>query len=243
MDSDGVVYFGSTDGGLYAVSSTARPRRIESPPPPRATHSSPFCFVCARVAAATEPWPPPPRALLTQCGHTREQGALKWKFATGGAIEWSAPALGNDGTVYIGSDDHFVYAINGDGTLKWKFETKDKVNSSPVVDDQGSGSAGAYGGTVFCCSNDGNLYALGAALGELRWQYTTQASIYVGGPFVTSDAVYTGSQDSYVYALNKQDGSLKWKNAPGGAIQSRVVVTGGVVYVGSSDTFLYALTA
>lgn len=37
-------------------------------------------------------------------------GRIKWSFATGGMIV-SSPAVGNDGTVYIGSEDRCLYAL------------------------------------------------------------------------------------------------------------------------------------
>ena len=33
---------------------------------------------------------------------------------TGGAIE-SSPAIGSDGTIYVGSDDYYLYAITSTG--------------------------------------------------------------------------------------------------------------------------------
>jgi outer membrane protein assembly factor BamB len=38
-------------------------------------------------------------------------GNRKWEVATGGPISASSPALGPDGTVYVGSDDGLLYAI------------------------------------------------------------------------------------------------------------------------------------
>ena len=35
----------------------------------------------------------------------------------------SSPAIGADGTIYVGSDDGKLYAINPDGTQKWAFTT------------------------------------------------------------------------------------------------------------------------
>jgi hypothetical protein len=40
-----------------------------------------------------------------------EAQALKWKNATGGQVK-SSPTLGPDGTVYVGSYDNSIYAIN-----------------------------------------------------------------------------------------------------------------------------------
>ena len=42
-------------------------------------------------------------------------GTQKWVFPTGGIVT-SSPALGADGTVYVGSHDNNFYAINPDGT-------------------------------------------------------------------------------------------------------------------------------
>ena len=67
-----------------------------------------------------------------------------------------SPAIGADGTVYVGSDDHHLYAINPDGTLKWKFQTGYTVWSSPAI---GSDE------TVYIGSNDNYLYAIGVASG------------------------------------------------------------------------------
>ena len=77
------------------------------------------------------------------------QGNLKWSFPTGAAVH-SSPAVAN-GTVYFGSQDHKIYALDAEnGTKRWEFETGSWINSSPAVAN----------GVVYCGSNDGNLYAL-----------------------------------------------------------------------------------
>ena len=53
-----------------------------------------------------------------------EEGTLKWSFKTGGMVR-SSPAIGSDGTIYVGSDDYKLYAINPDGTEKWSFKAGD----------------------------------------------------------------------------------------------------------------------
>src|SRR5512134_252340 len=65
--------------------------------------------------------PPTPTAIAPLEEGTR---APLWTFATQGEI-WGSPAVA-DGTVYIGSDDHFLYAVDtASAQLKWKFETGD----------------------------------------------------------------------------------------------------------------------
>ncbi len=51
-----------------------------------------------------------------------QAGTMKWSFLTGGWVD-SSPALGVDGTVYAGSFDGSLYAINPGGTQKWAFQT------------------------------------------------------------------------------------------------------------------------
>ena len=43
---------------------------------------------------------------------------LKWSYTTGDQM-FSSPAIGADGTIYVGSWDSNVYAINPGGMLEW----------------------------------------------------------------------------------------------------------------------------
>ena len=53
-------------------------------------------------------------ALLALClplmGAEKKSGTVLWEFETGGRVE-SSPAIGSDGTVYVGSSDKKLYAI------------------------------------------------------------------------------------------------------------------------------------
>jgi outer membrane protein assembly factor BamB len=77
-------------------------------------------------------------------------GSEKWKFVTNDFVD-SSPAIGADGTVYVGSADNNLYVVNPDGSQKWKFPTGDDVYSSPAVGSDG---------TIYVGSLDGNLYAV-----------------------------------------------------------------------------------
>ena len=66
-------------------------------------------------------------------------GTPIWEFETGGRVS-SSPAIGSDGTVYVGSDDKKLYAINGKTGVKlWEFVTGDGVSSSPAIGSDGRG--------------------------------------------------------------------------------------------------------
>ncbi|MGH2516120.1 MAG: PQQ-binding-like beta-propeller repeat protein [Ktedonobacterales bacterium] len=53
--------------------------------------------------------------------------------------------------------------------------------------------------------------------------------------------VFVGSHDGSLYALRASDGSLVWRYATGGQIESAPALAGGVVYIGSDDHTVYAL--
>ena len=77
-------------------------------------------------------------------------GELKWVFQTGGHVTPS-PAIASDGTIYVGSYDDNLYAINPDGTQKWAFRTRGDVLSSPAIGSDG---------TIYVGSHDNNFYAI-----------------------------------------------------------------------------------
>jgi eukaryotic-like serine/threonine-protein kinase len=53
---------------------------------------------------------------------------IKWQFHTGGQV-MSSPAVTAD-TVYIGSNDHFLYALDrATGAQLWKFKTESRITS------------------------------------------------------------------------------------------------------------------
>ena len=92
-----------------------------------------------------------------------DDGSILWNFATGGIVI-SSPAIGSDGTIYVGSEDWNVYAIAPDGNLKWSYTTYDGIWSSPALSDDG---------ILYIGSKDYALYALdtktGAGLAESSW--------------------------------------------------------------------------
>jgi outer membrane protein assembly factor BamB len=105
-------------------------------------------------------------------------GKLKWSFKTGGSVE-SSPAIGSDGTIYVGSNVLKLYAINPDGSLKWSFKTGDQIEmSSPAIDSDG---------TIYVGSWDDKLYAIygSGSLADTPWpmfHHDLRHSGRVGGP-------------------------------------------------------------
>ncbi len=190
-------------------------------------------------------------------------GALRWKFATRGRVT-SSPTVAA-GTVYIGSFDGNFYALDAKtGKQRWQFATEgerrfsarhlhgaepaaevmpdpfDIFLSSPVVSDQ----------TVYFGSGDGNVYALHADSGALRWKFHT-GNVVHASPALADGTVYVGSWDSFFYALDAASGQERWRFKTGEdarignqvGIQSSAVMADGTVYFGCRDSHLYALDA
>lgn len=181
--------------------------------------------------------------------------AIKWKFHTAGRVI-SSPAVGN-GVIYVGSTDGNLYAIDAaSGEMKWKFATKGMVVSSPAVES----------GTVYFLSYDSNFYAVDAATGQLKWKFQTGGEkryaarhlhhmepaaeimpdtwdFFLSSPSVWNGAVYFGSSDGNIYALDANSGMLKWKFQTGDVVHSSPAIADGTLYIGSWDTYLYALDA
>jgi PQQ-like domain len=50
-------------------------------------------------------------------------GTLKWSYLTGLYVH-SSPVIGADGTIYVGSDDSYLYAITASGNISVILVTK-----------------------------------------------------------------------------------------------------------------------
>ena len=69
---------------------------------------------------------------------------------------------------------------------------------------------------------------------SLLWRYPTGEWV-VNAPTVADGAVYFGSDDNHVYALDTETGELLWRFETNDVIRSTPTVTGRAVYVGSND--------
>ena len=77
---------------------------------------------------------------------------------------------------------------------------------------------------------------------EVRWKVKTGGYVF-SSPVIAGDWLYEGSNDSCLYAIDKNTGRLGWKFRTGGAVTSTPAVAGGKVYLVSFDGKMYALDA
>jgi outer membrane protein assembly factor BamB len=155
---------------------------------------------------------------------------LKWSFTTDGSVS-SSPAIGTDGTIYIGSYDNKLYAINPDGSQKWSFTTGYPIDSSPAI---------GADGTIYVGSRDNRLYAINPD-GTQKWSFTTGYWVDSSPAIGADGTIYVGSCDNKLYAINP-DGTQKWSFTTGDIITSSPAIgADGTIYVGSWDKKLYAI--
>jgi eukaryotic-like serine/threonine-protein kinase len=169
-------------------------------------------------------------------------GSLKWKYQTGYNVS-SSPAV-FDGVVFFGSDDNNLYALDAaTGSVKWQYNAGSIFNaSSPIIDN----------GTIYIGSRAGDLLAVNVMNGQLKWKYSNpdRVSFEQTTAAVVNDMVYISGwynvstqQPGSVYALNANDGSLKWESLNGLGFTRGPAVSNGKLYIAADDGNLYALDA
>jgi outer membrane protein assembly factor BamB len=185
----------------------------------------------------------------------RQFHRVKWKFPTGDRIVSSPVA--QDKVLYFGGDDGNIYAVDSEtGRQIWKRTTGGPVPCTPAVAN----------GTVYAGSYDGKFYALNAQTGAIKWKFATegerrfeakgihglqpknqtiadQYDVFLSSPVVVQGAVYFGSGDGHLYALDAATGQLKWKFKTGDVIHASPAYADGVLFVGSWDSYFYAVDA
>ena len=133
------------------------------------------------------------------------------------------------GVIYFGEsmNRNGLYALNPNGTLKWRYQTNHVVYSSPAIGDDG---------TVYCGSHDGYLYALYPNNGTLKWKFPTNNWIRTAPCIADDGTIYVVSLDNHLYAINP-NGTLKWKTNMGHAGTSPTIGQDGTIYCGYTELF------
>jgi len=190
-------------------------------------------------------------------------GRQLWKRRTGGPVA-ATPAVAG-GVLYVGSYDGKFYALDTrTGTPLWKFATggerrfeakglhgmlpKNQTIADPF--DVYLSSPVLAGGIVYFGSGDGNVYAVDAVTGDLKWKFLTGDVVHAS-PAYADGVVFFGSWDSYFYAVDALTGKEKWRFHGGEdpvihnqvGFQSSPAVVNRVVYTGCRDSNLYAIDA
>ncbi len=146
------------------------------------------------------------------------QGTLEWFFPAPidiGTAQYSlyssSVAIGPDQTIYFGGRDSTLYALNRNGTVKWKktgFAHRYNFTGGagspavvpPVIDNQGLIYTGTD--TIFCFRSDGSVV----------WRFKNDSLGFCIRIALGKKLIFCALQDSGVLALDYQ-GNQKWFHA------------------------------
>jgi len=267
---NGVVYFGSGDGNVYALDEASGTLKWKFQTGD-VVHASP---AIADGALFIGSWDSYFYALDAATGNE------KWRFKTGedpnihNQVGIQSSAAVNDGVVYFGCRDSNLYALDAaSGQKKWAFNNQGSwVIGSPAVKD---------GKVYFATSDTSTLYAVDANSGSAVMSLKYNRWPLFSSPAIAGNMLYMGSHEGKLMAIDlaaqktawtfqtdgsiqngaaytKQDGTPKYEAAftddfyetmvigvnkmmTVGAVLSSPVVVDNVIYVGSADGNLYAL--
>ncbi len=157
---------------------------------------------------------------------------LKWAFAYPGATRARSQPVVAGNTVYVGSQDGTVYALDIDsGCVRWTFKADAEVRSGVTIEParpgDGEDRPHAYFGDFI-----GNAYALDAGDGTLVWKASLEDHPNVtitGSPKLHGDVLYVPMSSSEwasaadpayecctfrggIAAFNRTDGRMLWKS-------------------------------
>ena len=211
--SDGTIWIGSGDTNLYALNPDKSIKCAASPSFSTLT-SSPAIAPDGTVYIVD---------FFDLFAYT-SACKMKWKYRlTNITGEQATPSVGADGTIYVGSPDKNYYALNPDGTLKWKFLTGwNIIQSAPAI---------AADGTIYAASD--KLYALNPD-GTMKWSracFGTGLSS-TASPIIGADGTVYWEQAFNACAYDAS-GNLKWMSSINPSSSSNAVIApSGALYMG-----------
>ncbi|MBM3119684.1 MAG: hypothetical protein FJ006_09110 [Chloroflexi bacterium] len=223
---DGILYFGSMDGKVLAISPLARSQELPFP-------SEGEWVLRLRV--------PAPRGGMCGplgCAPTARPVTIYGTPALAGNLVYVTTYVGDSGKVLAiknlapGYDEEGIPAWN-EG--EWFYPRKEDKYIGAVV-----GGPLVVEGTLYVGSSDGNVYALDAVKGSSRWEFSTGGKIWTS-PVVKDGVVYISNYERKFFALSSADGSLLWSIELPATIASSPAVSGDKVFFGTFDSYLYAV--
>jgi outer membrane protein assembly factor BamB len=226
---EGVIYIGSSDGAIYAISADSGEQmwRLQTGV---GLPSGTGIIVESDASNAAD-----------MLGKALEQTD---QHATQGMSQITATPIFHSNTILIGSWDQNFYAIDAiTGKSKWVYAAKNPIMEKAVI--YGDKVIFVTGGRQSHNSRgDGLVYALDVSSGKSVWTFDTLYNIQaktklpIHLPIVKDESVYVinwdanrfvqGAPDSakvYAYAINANTGKARWSNKINAAWPSPPAVT------------------
>jgi outer membrane protein assembly factor BamB len=197
----------------------------------------------AGAEADTAPAETPAGGVVAAAGRVlfglRADGAVRFRLKLSRKI-YAAPAVADDGTVYVGAQDHRLHAVAPDGTLRWSRDLGADVDCAPAIGDDG---------TVFAASDAGRVFAFDAQ-GNERWRAEVGGFVRGGLTVGRAGVVFAGTYGPgpRVVALDAATGAERWSFRVQGTGAAEFGIHGapledaeGKLFFGAQDDSVYAL--
>jgi outer membrane protein assembly factor BamB len=134
----------------------------------------------------------------------------------------------------------YALDVNDISTIVWSYNAGGTIETSPTafrvkID-------GVTSPAIFVADAGNNVAALNDGGGTL-WTFTPpEAGAFYSSPCVVNDEyLYAGNDNGRMYAVNTNDGSLKWSFPTAGQVRSSPIHIGGNVLFGSNDRNFYSV--
>jgi outer membrane protein assembly factor BamB len=121
-----------------------------------------------------------------------DDGALRWSVALGDRV-YATPCVGDDGTIYQGSDAKKFVAVSESGKVIWSLETDGDADTGPAI--------AADGTIVFAAGR--MVYGV-TRRGQVAWRFAAKRKVFAAPAVDGSGRVFVASQDHHVYALGAE---------------------------------------
>jgi len=234
--ADGRVYFGASDGWIYALDAVDGHKLWEHETEGKVWSSPAVENGTVYIGSFDR------KLYALNAG----DGSEKWVFETEGTIV-STPAIAN-GKVYISSFDRHVYAIDAaSGEEVWRFPaTEDSADAptgwfwaSPVL----------HNGAVYAPNLDGRVYVLDTASGNRISDFNLEGPVS-SSPVVVNDLIIVATtstnrakQKSKIFSLDTTDGQKSLLKDIEESVHAPLFSDGTSVYVHTMKNSLYIIDA
>jgi eukaryotic-like serine/threonine-protein kinase len=151
-------------------------------------------------------------------------GATKWRKAMAARPNTALVVVGS--TLVVGTADGYLNWLAVDsGDLKKRVRLDGIPYGTPIL-----ASPLLF---VLTGGAKGNLIALDARSGAVRWSRETPKEWTTYRPLVTGATVIVGSEGKDLCAFNRDDGALRWCRSVGQVPRGLGISADGILYVGS----------